>query len=106
MASRRSRSGRDRRVGGRKPSGWTNISWDGFVDANEVAAMSARRYNPPIKALADRLTAAGKPFKVVMVACMRKLLIILNIMVRENKPWDPERTSCQQNEQTKSPQMT
>lgn len=54
-----------------------------------MAAHSARRYNPQIKALGDRLTAAGKPPKVVLVACMRKLLIILNAIIRTGKPWDP-----------------
>jgi transposase len=35
-----------------------------------------------------RLRKAGKPFKVVVVAAMRKLLTILNIMLKENRPWD------------------
>ena len=60
-----------------------------------MAMLSAKRFNPIIKAFADRLTAAGKPFKVVMTACMRKLLTILNVMVRDNQPWNPERASCQ-----------
>jgi len=54
-----------------------------------MAAHSARRYNPQIKVLSDRLTAAGKPPKVVLVACMRKLLIILNAIVRTGQPWNP-----------------
>jgi transposase len=54
-----------------------------------MAAHSARRYNPQIKALGDRLTAAGKPPKVVLVACMRKLLIILNAIIRTGQPWNP-----------------
>ncbi len=54
-----------------------------------MAAHSARRYNPQIKALGDRLTAAGKPPKVVLVACMRKLLIILNTILRTGQPWNP-----------------
>jgi len=58
-----------------------------------MAMMSARRFNPIIKAFADRLTAAGKPFKVVMTACMRKLLTILNVMIRDNQTWNPERAS-------------
>lgn len=49
-------------------------------------------YNPTIKAFAQRLKAAGKPFKVIMTACMRKLLTMLNSMVRSNTPWNPEHT--------------
>lgn len=52
-----------------------------------MAAMSARNHNPTIKAFADRLEALGKPFKVVITACMHKLLTILNTMVRNNTPW-------------------
>jgi|GEM_PF-1036837 len=37
----------------------------------------------------QRLVAAGKPQKVALTACMRKLLIILNAMVKSGKPWDP-----------------
>jgi transposase len=52
-----------------------------------MATLSAMRFNPVIKAFADRLRAAGKPFKVVAVACIRKLLSILNVMLRDNQPW-------------------
>lgn len=52
-----------------------------------MAAKSAQRCNPIIKAFAARLKAAGKPNKVVAVACMRKLLVILNAMVLANLPW-------------------
>jgi transposase len=55
-----------------------------------MAALTARRCNPIIKNFAQRLEHAGKPFKVVMVACMRKLLIILNTMVRKRTPWNPQ----------------
>jgi transposase len=55
-----------------------------------MAAFSAMRCNPTIKAFADRLKAAGKPFKVVATACMRKLLTILNVMVKNNRHWDPQ----------------
>jgi transposase len=37
----------------------------------------------------ERLIAAGKPFKLAMTACMRKLLTILNIMLKTNRPWNP-----------------
>ena len=55
-----------------------------------VATMSAKRYNPVIKAFYDHLTAAHKPHKVAMIACERKLLTILNAMMRDGTCWDPE----------------
>jgi len=53
-----------------------------------MGALVATRFNPVIARFYQRLTAAGKPKKVALVACMRKLLIILNAMVRSGKPWD------------------
>ena len=53
-----------------------------------MAALTARRFNPVIRAFADRLAAAGKRNKVVLTACMRKLLVILNTMVRNNTAWN------------------
>ena len=55
-----------------------------------MAALTARRANPRIRAFAQRLEAAGKPFKVVLTACIRKLLVILNNMLKNNLPWNPE----------------
>lgn len=55
-----------------------------------MAALTARRFNPLIRAFAERLEAAGKPFKVVLTACMRKLLVILNTMVKNNLHWNPK----------------
>jgi transposase len=52
-----------------------------------MATVAAMRCNPVIKALADRLLAAGKLWKVAVVACMRKFLILLNTMARENLKW-------------------
>jgi transposase len=54
-----------------------------------VATMSAVRHNPTIRAFRERLLAKGKPRMVVMVACMRKLLTILNAILRDQKPWKP-----------------
>jgi len=54
-----------------------------------VATMSAVRHNPVIRAFRERLLAKGKPKMVVMVACMRKLLTILNAILRDRKPWQP-----------------
>jgi transposase len=48
----------------------------------------AIRHNPVIRAFYQRLIAAGKAKKVALVACMRKLLVILNAMVRSGKQWD------------------
>lgn len=53
-----------------------------------MAALVASRHNPVIKAFYQRLLAAGKPKKVALVACMRKLLTILNAMVKSGQPWD------------------
>ena len=53
-----------------------------------MAVWSAKRCNPVIREFFERLTAQGKPFKVAMVACMRKLLTILNTMARVNKKWE------------------
>lgn len=52
-----------------------------------MATLSARRCNPVIREFYERLTGAGKPHKVAMTACMRKLLTILNAMVRDGRPW-------------------
>jgi transposase len=52
-----------------------------------MATVTAMRFNPIIRPFAERLRAAGKPFKVAMVACMRKLVTILNVMVANNEPW-------------------
>jgi transposase len=52
-----------------------------------MAAFAARRCNPQLRAFAQRLHRAGKPFKVVITACMRKLLAILNTLVRQGEPW-------------------
>jgi len=52
-----------------------------------MAALGGLRCNPVVKALAKRLRKAGKPFKVMITACMRKLLAILNTMVRTQTHW-------------------
>jgi len=53
-----------------------------------MAALAAIRFNEVIKCFYNRLVAVGKPKKVAIVACMRKLLTILNAMVRTGKSWD------------------
>jgi transposase len=52
-----------------------------------MAALAAIRFNPVVKAFAGRLRRQVKHGKVVVVACMRKLLVILNAMVKDNSPW-------------------
>jgi transposase len=67
--------------------------WGGRAAVRSVlymAALTARRSNPVIREFAQRLEAAGKPFKVVLTACMRKLLVILNSMLKNNLPWNPK----------------
>ena len=54
-----------------------------------MAALSASRSNPVIRKHYKKLCAAGKPFKVAIVACMRKLLTIVNAMIRNRQAWQP-----------------
>jgi transposase len=54
-----------------------------------MAALVAARHNEVIARFYKRLLAAGKPKKVALVACMRKLLVILNAMVKSKQPWNP-----------------
>ena len=64
--------------------------WGGRADVRAALYMptlTATRYNPVITAFFHRLLGKGKPFKVAMIACMRKLLTILNAMVRDNTRW-------------------
>jgi transposase len=66
--------------------------WGGRADVRAVlymAALAAIRHNPVIKLFYNRLIAAGKAPKVAIVACMRKLLTILNAMLRDEAMWDP-----------------
>ena len=60
----------------------------GVRSALYMAALVATRFNPVIKTFYVRLLAAGKAKKVALVACMRKLLTILNAMLRKNEEWD------------------
>jgi transposase len=60
-----------------------------------MAALTASRCNPTIRAFYERLKRSGKPFKVVLTACMRKLLVILNTMLKNNVAWhSPATTYC------------
>jgi transposase len=59
----------------------------GARSALYLAAWIATRWNPRMKAYADSLKARGKPRMVMLVACMRKLLTIMNSMIRTGQPW-------------------
>jgi transposase len=54
-----------------------------------MATLAATRCNPVIRAFYQRLLGAGKARKVALTACMRKLLIIMNAIVRDGRPWNP-----------------
>lgn len=65
--------------------------WGGRAEVRAVvymATISAIKHNPAIKVFHSRLIAAGKPKKVAIVACMRKLLTVLNAMLRDQATWD------------------
>jgi transposase len=66
------------------------VIWGGRASVRSVlymAALAASRHNTIIKAFYQKLLAAGKIKKIALVACMRKLLVILNAMVKSNTPW-------------------
>lgn len=68
--------------------------WGGRAEVRAVlymATVSAKTHNPVIRACYERLLAKGKPKKVALVACMRKLLTILNAMARDHALWDPSK---------------
>jgi transposase len=54
-----------------------------------MAALSAARYNPALRAFSERLRRAGKAAKVRLVAVARKLLVIANAVLRDGRPWEP-----------------
>ena len=67
--------------------------WGGRSSVRAVlymATLVASRFNPVIRAFYQRLCAAGKPKKVALTACMRKLLSILNAMLKHGCPWNPK----------------
>ena len=66
--------------------------WGGRAQVRTVlymAALVATRHNPQIRTFYQRLLAAGKPAKVALVACMRKLLLICNAVLRSHTSWSP-----------------
>ena len=77
-----------KRQGGRQIKGGRRKARNLFY----MACMgAATRHNPVIKAFYQRLIAKGKLAKVALVACMRKLIVILNIMIARGEKWDADR---------------
>jgi transposase len=79
--------------------------WGGRTAVRNVlymAALVASRCNPQLKALRERLAHAGKPAKVALVAVMRKLLTMLNAMLRDGREWQPASASDNPNLTTPS----
>ena len=65
-------------------------TYGGRADVRSVlymAALSAKKHNPVIRKFYDRLIKQGKEKKVALTACMRKLIVILNAMMRTSQPW-------------------
>lgn len=68
-------------------------TWGGRADVRAslyMASLSAVRFDPVIKAFYQRLRTAGKPAKVAMVACMHKLLTIINAVIKSGRPWQAD----------------
>lgn len=68
-------------------------TWGGRAPVRSVlymAASVARRFNPAIAAVYSRLVERGKHHNVALVACMRKLLVTLNAIARDRRPWTPQ----------------
>jgi transposase len=68
-------------------------TWGGRREVRTVlymATVTASTHNPVIRAFYQRLRANGKTFKIAIVACMRKLLTILNSMIKHGQPWNPD----------------
>ena len=59
--------------------------------SEHLALVPFTRHNPAIRDFHTRLCQRGKPRKVALVAAMRKLLLILNAVVRDQVPWQPDR---------------
>src|SRR5690606_13457958 len=55
-----------------------------------MATISGVRYNGALRAMYERLVSAGKAKKQALIGCARKLLVILNAMVRSGQPWQPD----------------
>jgi len=72
------------------------VCWGGRAQVRAtlyMAALAATRCNPAIAEFYERLKDAGKPSKVALTACMRKLLVIANAVVRDQQPWTAQHTT-------------
>ena len=78
--------------GGRLPKAWQSQTH--VRSLLYMATLSTIRFNAPIRAFYEHLRAKGKLKKVAIVACMRKLLICLNAMVKANEPWDDSKVTA------------
>lgn len=67
----------------------------GVRGALYMAALVSTKFNPVIRAFYERLLARGKEKKVALAACMRKLLVILNAIIRDQQPWNPRFSSTE-----------
>ena len=81
-------SGTRRHTGGISRIGNPNLR-----SALYLCALSARRHNPRLKDFGQRLTAAGKPHKVVLIAVARKLLVLAHAVIRTQKPFEADATT-------------
>jgi len=76
------------------------VTWGGRATVRTalyMAALSAIRFNPVIKAFYDRLLAKGKLKKVALVACMHKMLTIMNAIIKSGIPWNPDHQNVPKN---------
>src|SRR6185369_15225991 len=68
----------------------TRTTWGGRRSVRQVlymATLSGVRHNPVLKAAYERMRQAGKPPKLALVACMRRLIVTLNAMLHTGQPW-------------------
>lgn len=76
------------------------ITWGGRASVRAslyMATLSAVRYNPVIKVFYDRLIIKGKAKKVALVACMHKMLTIMNAIIKSGTPWNPNHQNSPKN---------
>ncbi len=60
-----------------------------------MAALSAVRFNPHLKRFYERLVAAGKVKKLALTAVMRKLIVLANELIKEDRLWSPEKPNAE-----------
>lgn len=68
------------------------VIWGGRADVRRaayLAAFNAARCNPAMKAMFEQLVARGKPFKVAIIAIARKLVILANVLISQDREWQP-----------------